>query len=188
MLGLLGVIAFLAILLFISRSLSPSVRIASGLVALVVVIAMIAVSIAYPPQPQAPTVSAQPDAAAAVPVQPTADDCALALASENASVAALNRDDYQTAYHYAQKGLAQNLGCSDDNDRLVNHAYLLSMRGLAEHHLSVGDSRTDLNQANALLVQCETAPGLYGTHTGAQCETQEQNNIQTTTGWEMENL
>jgi hypothetical protein len=59
------------------------------------------------------------------------------------------------------------------------------MKGLAEHHLSQGDSRTDLNQANTLLVECQTQPDLYGTKTGASCETQEQYNISAQTNWDM---
>jgi hypothetical protein len=77
--------------------------------------------------------------------------------------------------------------CGNDDDNLLNKAYLMSFKALSEHYLSSGDSATDLNQANALLVECQTHPGFYGTHTGAQCETQENNNIRTQTNWEMQN-
>jgi zinc ribbon protein len=116
---------------------------------------------------------------------PDADPCESATQFEKKAVAAVNAGDYEQAYDYAGQGIDENGGCDDDNSSLVNSGYLLSMKGLAEHYLPQGDSRTDLNQANQLLVECQTNPDLYGTATAAGCETQEQNNISAMTNWEM---
>ena len=93
--------------------------------------------------------------------------------------------DHSTMYALAVKGLAVNARCDDDHDQMVNKAFMLSFKAYAEHYLPHGDSRTDFNQANQLLVECQTTPGIYGTHLAAQCETQEQNNIKTTTNWDI---
>jgi hypothetical protein len=79
----------------------------------------------------------------------------------------------QRGYDLSVQGLAVNEYCSD-TDRLINKGYFLSIKGLDEHALSSGDSRTDLNEANQLLVECQTTPGVYGTHRAASCETQEE--------------
>jgi hypothetical protein len=112
------------------------------------------------------------------------DYCDEALAHER--TAASDGISHQAAYNAAVAGLADNEHCSNDDQHLINEGYLLSMKGMAEHYLKDGDSQTDLNQANALLVECQTRPGIYGTHTGAACETQEMNNIKAPTNWEME--
>lgn len=98
----------------------------------------------------------------------------------------INSDAYQSAYKNANSGLTYAENCDDETDQLVDKAYLLTIRGFAEHDLTVGDSRTDLNQANTLLVECQTKPGLYGTKQGAECETQEQNNIRAQTNWDLD--
>jgi len=116
---------------------------------------------------------------------PQTDWCKLASQKENSASSAINNDSYQTSYDAAVAGLKDNESCDDEDSNLVNHAFLLSMKALAEHHLSSGDSRTDLNEANALLETCITKPGLYGTHTGASCQTQQQYNIQNQTNWDM---
>jgi hypothetical protein len=90
------------------------------------------------------------------------------------------------AYADAVKGLAVNEQCDDDDQQVINKGYLLSMKAFAEHYLPNGDAGTDFNQANSLLVECQTRPGIYGTHTGAECETQEKNNISQETNWELE--
>jgi hypothetical protein len=112
------------------------------------------------------------------------DYCKDALRYEKA--AASDGASHRAAYSAAVAGLAANQKCDDETRHLVNEGYLLSMKAFAEHYLSAGDSRTDFNQANALLVQCQTHPGLYGTHTGAGCETQEQYNIRVQTNWDIE--
>jgi hypothetical protein len=112
------------------------------------------------------------------------DYCQDALRYEK--TAAADGEPHRAAYNAAVAGLAANDKCDDETAHLVNEGYLLSMKGFAEHYLSVGDSRTDFNQANALLVECQTRPGLYGTRTGAGCETQEQYNIRAQTNWDVE--
>jgi hypothetical protein len=116
----------------------------------------------------------------------TDTSCATADKRENQAADALNNNQYQKAYDTSISGLHYVSLCGNDDDNLVNKAYLMSFKALAEHHLSSGDSRTDLNEANALLVECQTHPGFYGTHVGAQCETQENTNIHAQTNWEME--
>jgi hypothetical protein len=75
--------------------------------------------------------------------------------------------------------------CSDDNLALVAKGLLLGAKALNEHHLSSGDSRTDINQAITLLAQCQSTPGLYGTQVGAGCETEEETLINYKINWEM---
>lgn len=118
---------------------------------------------------------------------PVPNYCGKATAYERQASSDLDSRDFRGAYHNSASGLSLNASCSDETDRLVNRAYLLSMKGLAEHYISVGDSRTDLNEANMLLVQCQTRPGLYGTHEGAECETQENNNIRSQSNWDLGN-
>jgi hypothetical protein len=112
------------------------------------------------------------------------DYCGDAMNDEH--IASSSSSSHQTAYDASVKGLAANDQCTDEDSHLGDEGYLLSMKALAEHYFSGGDARTDFNQANALLVECQTRPRLYGTRVGASCETQEQNNIQAQTNWEME--
>jgi hypothetical protein len=111
------------------------------------------------------------------------DYCKDAVAQEH--IAAAKSSSPRVAYKAAVAGLAANEKCGDENDNLINKAYLLSMKAYAEHSLGDDGWHTDFNQANALLVQCQTKPGLYGTRTGAECETQEKNNISSETNWDI---
>jgi hypothetical protein len=122
-----------------------------------------------------------------VDVSASAGACGIADKKEREAADYINHDEYQRTYDTVVSGLHYVALCDNDDDNLLNKAYLMSFKALAEHHLSSGDSATDLNEANALLVECQTHPGFYGTHVGAQCETQENNNIQTQTNWEMDN-
>lgn len=96
-----------------------------------------------------------------------------------------NADSMQATYDTAVSGLHFTELCDNTTDALIDKGYLLSFKAYAEHGLGNSEWRTDYNQANALLVQCQTTPGLYGTHEGAQCETQETNNIKQTTNWDV---
>jgi hypothetical protein len=122
-------------------------------------------------------------------VSVSSSDAACTAADQRERQAAdyLNNHEYQKTYDTVVSGLHYVSICDNDDDNLENKAYLLSFKAFAEHYLSSGDSKTDMNEANALLVECQTHPGFYATHVGAQCETQENNNIQTETNWEMEN-
>jgi hypothetical protein len=122
----------------------------------------------------------------AVPSQLLTTACGTADQRERQAASYINNGEYQKTYDTTVSGLHYVELCNNDDDNLLNKAYLMSFKALAEHHLSSGDSKTDLNEANQLLVECETHPGFYGTHVGAQCETQETNNIQQQTNWEME--
>ncbi len=115
---------------------------------------------------------------------PSMKNCSKADSIENQAAAASGS---QQIYDLAVHGLAVNEYCSDDTDKLINKGYLLSFKGTAEHDLASGDSKTDLNEANQVLVECQTTPGVYGTHAAASCETQEENNIHAQTNWDMGN-
>jgi hypothetical protein len=111
------------------------------------------------------------------------DYCADADKAERAAAdAPVGRRQYQISV----AGLAANERCSNDINQLINKGYLLSFKAMSEHAIGVGDWRTDFNQANQLLVTCQTTPGLYGTKVAAQCETQEGYNIRASTQWEMD--
>ena len=112
--------------------------------------------------------------------------CDLADQRENQASTYWGDREYQKTYDAVISGLHYVELCGNDDDDLLNKAYLMSFKGYAEHSLGSGDWRTDLNEANTLLVECQTHPGFYGTHTGAQCETQENNNITATTNWDVE--
>ena len=89
----------------------------------------------------------------------------------------------QASYDLSVSGLHYVDLCQDETDAKIMRGYLLSFKGLAEHELTSGDWRTDLNQANQLLVECQTTPGIYGTQRAAQCETQEGYNIKASVQW-----
>ncbi len=98
------------------------------------------------------------------------DACAAALAYERtASADGVSR---QAAYDAAVAGLTVNETCAKPQQRLVNEAYLLSMRAAAAHDLNVGDWRRDLARADALFTQCTTTPGLANTQAAKDCRTQ----------------
>jgi hypothetical protein len=162
-----------------------------GLVAIFVIISLFAANQHTQPQIVTQHVASaarlhSPKKVRARPAALPADACDIASSREHSAVAHLDNDQYQAAYDDAVSGLNHNDNCSYDDAEMVNKGYLLSIKALAEHHLSSGDSQTDLNQANQLLVECQTQPGLYGTSTAASCETQEQNNISQQTNWEMQ--
>jgi hypothetical protein len=120
----------------------------------------------------ATSVAAFPSPGAAE-VQPNAA-CAQALAYEK--TAANDSVSRQASYDSAVAGLAANQRCNDAQMKLVNEAYLLSMRAAAEHELKVGNWQRDLTRANMLLTQCANWPGIRGTPAGTNCLTQRQYN------------
>ena len=111
--------------------------------------------------------------------------CETANTLEREAARHINADEYQATYDSSMSGLHYNALCSDETDKLINKGYFMSFKAYAEHQLGNGDWRTDFNEANQLLVECQTTPGVYGTHTAALCETQEKNNISSETHWEM---
>jgi hypothetical protein len=116
---------------------------------------------------------------------PQPDTCSRADSYRNEAMSSFNAHAYRDAYRNAVSGLAVNETCTDESDQLVNHGYLLATKGLAEHYLTEGDWRTDLNQAGMLLEQCVTKPGLYATAIGAGCQTEQEAVISWKTGWDM---
>ena len=104
----------------------------------------------------------------------TYDGCLQALAYEKA--AASDTATRQAAYDSAVAGLAANQKCNDPQMKLVNEAYLLSMRAPAEHDLKIGNWQRDLTRANMLLAQCTNWPGLRNTRAGLDCGTQKRYN------------
>jgi hypothetical protein len=118
---------------------------------------------------------------------PSIDNCHIADQREHTAADAMNAESYQKAYDLSVSGLHYVQLCSNDIDALISKGYLLTFKGASEHYLHSGDSETDLNQANTLLVECQTTPGVYGTHQAALCETQENTNIRVQTDWDMRN-
>ena len=100
--------------------------------------------------------------------------CFQALAYER--TAANDSSTRQAAYDAAVAGLATNQRCTDAQMKLVNEAYLLSMRAAAEHELKVGNWQRDMTRANMLLTQCANWPGLKNTRAGTDCDTQRRYN------------
>ena len=102
------------------------------------------------------------------------DACTQALAFEK--TASSDGASAQARYDASVLGLAANQRCSDAQMKLVNEAYLLSMRAPAEHDLKIGDWRRDYARANMLLTQCSGWPGLKGTVAGKDCADQRRYN------------
>jgi hypothetical protein len=100
--------------------------------------------------------------------------CNQALAYEK--VAANDSSTRQAAYDAVAAGLAANQRCNDAQMRLVNEAYLLSMRAPAEHELKIGNWQRDMTRANMLLTQCANWPGIRGTRAATNCMTQRSYN------------
>jgi hypothetical protein len=100
--------------------------------------------------------------------------CNQALAYEK--VAANDSSTRQAAYDAVAAGLAANQRCNDPQMRLVNEAYLLSMRAPAEHELKIGNWQRDMTRANMLLTQCANWPGIRGTPAATNCMTQRSYN------------
>lgn len=115
---------------------------------------------------------ASPASAAPAPVAP--DACAQALAYEK--TASSDTLPAQGRYDATVTGLAANQRCADAQMKLVNEAYLLSMRAPAEHDLKIGDWQRDYARANALLSQCAAYPGLKGSVAGKDCADQRRYN------------
>jgi hypothetical protein len=113
-------------------------------------------------------------------------DCENAVSHSNQALKDLNAGDYSGGYKNASTAVRLSESC-DNTDMPSVKGFALSFKAFNEHHLSVGDSETDMNQAEQLLSDCQSQPGYYGTHAGALCDTQEENDIQTKTDWEMAN-
>jgi len=112
------------------------------------------------------------------------DDCDNAVQHSNQAFTDFNAGDYSGGYKNADTAVRLADSCSGTDTPSVK-GFALSARAFNEHHLSYGDSTTDLNQAEQLLADCQTQPGYYGTHRGALCETQEENDISTKQNWDM---
>lgn len=115
---------------------------------------------------------------------PVVDFCTEAMALETRSIVAMKAGRWAAGYTLVQKGLIAERSCGSPTRSMIGKGYLLSMRAFAEHRLPYGDSQTDLNQAEQLLEECQTTPGIYGTHRAAECESQEQDDIRAQTNWE----
>ncbi|MEA2721444.1 MAG: hypothetical protein QOJ39_3308 [Candidatus Eremiobacteraeota bacterium] len=140
-------------------------------VALAAVLAPLPAPAAATPPPAAPAARAGSDA------QPN-EACNRALEYEKTS--ANDTVSRQASYDSAVAGLTANVRCNDAQMKLVNEAYLLSMRAAAEHELKIGNWQRDMERANMLLAQCTNWPGLRGKAAGNNCATQRQYNMITT--------
>lgn len=110
--------------------------------------------------------------------------CQSAIDHANQAWDDYNAGDYSGGYKNADSGARLAESC-DDKDMPAAKGAALFAKAVNEHHLSQGDSVTDLNQAITLLSECQTQPGYYGTHLGAQCETAEEHAISWKTNWEL---
>jgi hypothetical protein len=138
----------------------------SGLPALGAALAVVlAAAVAPLPVPAAP---------APTPDVPPNQYCKQALDYEKA--AASDSVTRQASYDSAVAGLSANQRCNDAQMRLVNEAYLLSMRAAASHELKIGNWQRDMDRANMLLAQCTNWPGLKGKPAGNNCAVQRQYN------------
>lgn len=113
------------------------------------------------------------------------NDCNSSVTHTNQAWKDYNAGDYDGGYKNANTAVSLADSCNQGGDYDSAKGFALSARALNEHHLSQGDSRTDLNQAEQLLSSCQSDVGYYGTHAAAVCETQEQNDISAETNWEM---
>ncbi len=116
---------------------------------------------------------------------PTSGDCESSIEHTNQAFKDFEAGDYSGGYKNANSAVHLADACSDA-DMPSAKGFALSARAFNEHHLSVGDSTTDMNQATQLLADCQTQPAYYGTHQGALCETQEENDISTKMNWDMQ--
>jgi hypothetical protein len=114
--------------------------------------------------------------------------CDISNSEERKAMTAVDAGDYRSAYAIAQSGLSHLDLCQDDDTvKNIDRGWLLSAAGFAAHGIGRSEeARTDFNQANQLLVECQTTPGIYGTRAAANCETQEQYNIRAQTNWDLE--
>ena len=116
----------------------------------------------------------------------TNTDCNSAVEHSNQAFSDFSAGDYSGGYKNADTAVRLADSCSETDTPSIK-GFALSARAFNEHHPSIGDSVTDINQATQLLSDCQTQPGYYGTHQGALCETQEENDISTKTNWDMSN-
>ncbi|MBV8370090.1 MAG: hypothetical protein JO036_14365 [Candidatus Eremiobacteraeota bacterium] len=75
-------------------------------------------------------------------------------------------------YNATVSGLAANASCADATLRIVNEAYLRSLRAPAEAQLRIGDWKADLNLGDEYLRRCVAMPALRGTKAAADCRMQ----------------
>ena len=99
------------------------------------------------------------------------DYCADALDAER--VAGDNATPPAQAYAAAVSGLAANARCDDAQDRALNGAFLLAMKGMAEYGAPDTDWRADLRRADESLTACIKST-VYGPAVRGACRTQLQ--------------
>lgn len=93
---------------------------------------------------------------------------------------------YQKAYDASVSGIHYLALCDDSDIDVENKGFLMLIKAVSERKLSSGDSVTDMNQAITLLEECQTHPGFYGTHMGAECETAQEEVIKIKEHWELD--
>jgi len=96
------------------------------------------------------------------------------------------KEELQQAYDAAVSGLHYVGRCDDDDVNVESKGFLMLTKAVTERKLSSGDSMTDMNEAITLLEECQTRPGFYGTHVGAECESVQESAIRLKTQWEMD--
>jgi hypothetical protein len=97
----------------------------------------------------------------------------------------MDKAESQKAYDASISGLHYINLCGDDDVNVQAKGFLMVVKAVSERKLASGDSMTDMNEAITLLEECQTRPGFYGTHVGAQCESLQESAIKLKTSWEM---
>lgn len=118
----------------------------------------------------------------------SSDGCGVARFQLNRASEFSNVYQYRDSYDTALVGLRANQSCKDDTTKLVNEGYLLSTKAMAEHFLSRGNSKADLDDAIKLLARCKRMAPKVGRAVSALCEKQEQSDIQTSEQFEKRDL
>ena len=93
-------------------------------------------------------------------------------ASRYEQAAANDQAGTLAVYNATVSGLAANAGCADATLRVVNEAYLRSLRAPAEAQLRIGDWKSDLNRGDQYLRRCIAMPALRGMKAAGDCRTQ----------------
>jgi hypothetical protein len=161
-------------------------QVIGGVVVLLVALVMCAGFISSNQHPDSTSYTSSRDASSGSDTDSSTEaNCNSSVDHTNQAWKDYNTGDYSGGYKNADTAVSLADDCQDGGDRDSAKGFALSARAFNEHHLSLGDSRTDLNQAEQLLASCQSDVGYYGTHDAALCETQEQNDISTQTNWEM---
>lgn len=108
------------------------------------------------------------------------ESCSIARKQLNEAADYANAYRYRAAYSAAVAGINANNNCRDEQAKLMNKAFLLSSKGIAEYAFQqTTQSAVDLNLAIGLLEYCQAVSAKFDSGVSASCATQEQRDIET---------